>query len=370
MLTNGNKKIAVVYLLWSSEPEKYLPRAIEGMKKQTYPKDKIEFLIVYNSHKPDEPSQCPYIRLEIEKNQSELPHTTFIEQEKNLGFSGGNNFGMQWAIDNGFDYVFLHNGDGFLGDSCLEKLVEVMDSDNKIGAAQSFVLLYPETELINTAGNCAHYLGLGYCDDYRKVAKTVQLPKVKDIGYASGAAIMMRTDLLKQYGLWDQDFFMYHEDYDYSFRLKSLGYRVVLASEAVFYHQYTFVSRSVAKYFWMERNRFVFLLLYYKWLTLVLILPMLLVLEVGMFLFSVAGGWWREKIKVYAYWLKRNNWNLWLKKRQQIMRSRKVGDRELLKTMVPAINFDEKSVANPILHYIGNPLMWIYYQIFRLIIWW
>lgn len=370
MLTSGNKKIAVVYLLWSSEPEKYLSRAIEGMKKQTYPKDKIEFLIVYNSHKPDESSQCPYIRTEIEKNQSELPHTTIIEQEKNLGFSGGNNFGMHWAIDHGFDYVFLHNGDGFLGDECLEKLIEAMDSDARIGAAQALVLLYPEKELINTIGNCAHYLGLGYCDAYRSPINSIKLSKIKNIGYASGAAIIMRTDLLKQYGLWDQDFFMYHEDYDYSFRLKSLGYKVVATSEAVFYHQYTFVSRSVAKYFWMERNRFAFLLLYYKWPTLILILPMLLTLEIGMFLFSVVGGWWREKIKVYTYWLKKESWNLWLKKRRQIMTDRKVGDRELLQTMVASINFNEKSIANPILKYVGNPLMWIYFQVLKLIIWW
>ena len=367
MLKSG-AKIAVVYLLWSNEPRAYLERALLAMEKQTYPKELIEFLIIYNSHKPDELSQCSYIREAVAQHSNTLPHTTIIEQEKNLGFSGGNNFGMKWAVENGFDYVFLHNGDGYLHEQCLEKLVLAMENDKKIGAAQSLVLLYPETHLINTAGNCSHYLGLGFCDAYRQPAKSV-LQAVKDVGYASGAAIMMRADLLKQYGLWDEDFFMYHEDLDYSWRLKMLGYRVVLVPQSIFYHEYEF-SKGMSKYFWMERNRFAVLLMYYKWPTLFLILPMMLALEIGLWFFAIKSGWGRERANVYKYWLKPSSWKLWLAKRRVIQKNRKIPDRDLLKTMAATVNFSEKAVESPVLKYMGNPVMRIYYLFLRAVVRW
>ncbi|MBI5254499.1 glycosyltransferase family 2 protein [Candidatus Falkowbacteria bacterium] len=367
MLKDG-ARVAIVYLLWSNEPRAYLERALLAMEKQTYPKELIEFLIIYNSHKPDEPSQCPYIREEVARHSEALPHTTVIEQEKNLGFSGGNNFGMKWAIENSFDYVFLHNGDGYLHEQCLEKLVEAMENDKKIGTAQSLVLLYPETHLINTAGNCSHYLGLGFCNAYRQSAESIT-QAVKDVGYASGAAIIMRTDLLKQHGLWDEDYFLYHEDLDYSFRLKTLGYRVVLVPQSIFYHEYKF-SKSASKYFWMERNRFAVLLMYYKWLTLILLLPMMLALEIGLWLFAIKSGWGRERVNVYQYWLKLSNWKLWLAKRRAIQANRKIPDRELLKTMAATVNFSEKAVESPVLKFIGNPLMSGYFWLLRLIVWW
>ena len=59
------------------------------------------------------------------------------------------------------------------------------------------------------------------------------LPAIKEIAYASGAAILMRADLLKANGLWDNDFFLYHEDLEYSFRLRAVGYKIVLARDSV-----------------------------------------------------------------------------------------------------------------------------------------
>ncbi len=368
MLKSG-AKIVVVYLLWSNEPRAYLERALLAMEKQTYSKELVEFLIIYNSHKPDEQSQCPYIREEVAKHSATLPHVTIIEQEKNLGFSGGNNFGMKWAIDNGFDYVFLHNGDGYLDSQCVEKLVSAMESDKKIGASQALVLLHPENELINTSGNNLHYLGFGYCGNYRKNKNEVGLSKAEEIGYASGAAVILRVDLLKQHGLWDEDFFMYHEDTDYSLRLRLLGYKIVSVSDARFFHEYHF-SKNKSKYFWLERNRLALLLVYYKLPTLILLWPLKIFLELGLLVQSLKQGWIKEWWQSRLYWAHISSWRLWFGKRKIIQKNRKISDRDLLKTMVPEIIFSEESVTNPVLKYIGNPVMQIYYLLLRIIVWW
>jgi len=232
------------------------------------------------------------------------------------------------------------------------------------------VLLHPETDLINTSGNEYHYLGFGYGNDYRKNINDTSFKAVEDIGYASGAAIMMRTDLIKEYGFWDEDYFMYHEDTDYSLRMKMIGKRVVMVQDSEFFHKYQF-AKSIQKYYWIERNRYTLLFLFYKWPTLLILLPMLLVLEVGLFLFSVKGGWAKEKMKVYAYWLKPENWKMWLKKRKEIQKTRIISDRQLLAGSVTGIYFQEKSVESPLLLYIGNPIMRLYYLVVvRLFVWW
>jgi GT2 family glycosyltransferase len=363
-------KVVVMYLLWDQEPKKYLEDAIAGIKSQTYSKEDTEFLIVYNSHKQENPSQASYIEEIIEKYKDELPHTTFLNQEKNWGFSGGNNLGMQWGIDHGFDYVFLHNGDGYLGQNSLKELVEKMDKDKTIGASQAMMLLHPETDRINSAGNALHYLGFGYCQYYKYKKETVVLPEVSDVGYISGGAIMLRTDLLKTHGLWDEDYFMYHEDTDYSLRLRMQNYRTVLIRDAEFFHKYQF-SKSISKYYWMERNRYTILLLYYRIPTLLLLLPVLIALEIGMWFFALKGGWWKEKVKVYKYWSKGKNWKIWLGKRKGIQENRQISDRELLKNAARGIHFQEAQMEHPLVLYVGNPIMEVYYWIVvRGLIWW
>jgi len=361
-------KIAIVYLSFHCQP--YMDDVVSSLRKLSYPKDKLEFVIVDNPH-PDYGSSVRYIEETVMPlSGKEIPHVTLLPQKENLGFAGGNNEGIKWALENGFAYVFFHNNDGFMASTLLEPLVEAMEKDKTIGVAQSLMLLHPETDLVNSTGNAFQYLGFGFCGEYRSKFRDLELAAVKDIGYASGAALLMRTDLLKQYGLWDEDFFLYHEDLEYSFRLRIAGYRSVLIKDSIFYHKYQF-SRSMQKFYWMERNRYGVMLMFFRWPTLLLLLPIALGLELGLWLFAFKGGWVKERVRVYKYWLKQSSWKLWLKKRQYIQRIRKVRDRDLIKIAVSGIFFQEKSMANPLLKYIGNPLMWLYYRlIVRGLIWW
>ncbi|MFA6426965.1 MAG: glycosyltransferase family 2 protein [Candidatus Magasanikbacteria bacterium] len=361
-------KIAIVYLSFHCEP--YIDDVVSALKKITYPKDKIEFIIVDNPH----PEHGPSVRF-IEENvmplsDKEIPHATLLAQKENLGFAGGNNIGAQWAIEHGFDYIFFHNNDGFLASNALEPLVEAMEQDKTIGLAQSLMLLHPDTELINSDGNSFHYLGFGYCNNYRTKFRDMKYNKVQEVSYASGAALMTRADLIKQYGAWDNDFFLYHEDLEWSFRLRAVGYKIALVSDSIFYHKYQF-SRSITKFYWMERNRYGTMLMFFRWPTLLLLLPMGVILELGLWLFAAKGGWAKERMKVYKYWTHGKHWKLWINKRKKIQSMRKVSDRFLMSYAVTGIYFQERTMENPILKYIGNPVMKVYYWVVvRGLIWW
>ncbi|KKW41751.1 MAG: hypothetical protein UY92_C0014G0076 [Candidatus Magasanikbacteria bacterium GW2011_GWA2_56_11] len=360
-------KIAIVYLSFHCEP--YLDDVISSLKRLTYPKDRVEFIIVDNPHPEYGPSVKYIEETVLPLSGAEIPHVTILPQTKNLGFAGGNNAGVAWALARDFDYVFFHNNDGFMAANCLEPLIAAMEADKTIGTAQSLMLLHPETELVNSTGNAFQYLGFGFCNEYRQRLADLELPPVKNVAYASGAALMVRCELIRQYGAWDEDFFLYHEDLEWSFRLRLVGYRSVMVRDSIFYHKYQF-SRSITKFYWMERNRYGTMLMFFRWPTLLILAPMALALELGLILFALKGGWFGERVKVYRYWLERANWQLWLGKRRRIQALRKIKDRDLFKLAVPGIYFQDKTTDNPVVNYIGNPIMTAYFWLVKLIVWW
>lgn len=360
-------KVAIIYLSFHCEP--YIDDVVGALRKMTYPKSQVELVIVDNLH-PVHRSSARFLQDNVMPlSGAELPHVTILAQETNLGFAGGNNVGIKWALDHGFDYVYFHNNDGFVAANFLEPLVEAMEKDKTIGAAQSLMMMYPETDLINTSGNSFQYLGMGFCNNIRLKLENVTLSAVAETAYASGAAIMMRADLLKEYGLWDADFFLYHEDIEYCLRLRSAGYKIVAVRDSIFYHKYSF-GRNKEKFYYIERNRWGVLLMFYKLPTLLLLLPAFLAFEAGLLIFAWQKEWIDEKLRAYNYWLNIDHINLWLKKRAHIQKVRKVGDKELMKNFVGSITFDDVNVKNPILDKIGNPLMNAYWKIvYKLISW-
>lgn len=360
-------KVAVIYLSFHSDI--YLDDVISSLEKITYPKDMVEFVVVDNFHPKFGSSMRNLEEKLMPISGKTIPHVTLLPQKENLGFAGGNNIGIAWALEHGFEYVYFHNNDGFMAAACLEKMVVALEKDKQIGAAQSLLLLYPETELVNTAGNSFHYLGFGYCGSFRFKKGDLRLKEVEEVGYASGASILMRANLLKQYGTWDKDFFLYHEDLEYSLRMKAVGYKVCIVRDAIFYHKYQF-SRNQDKFYYMERNRYGVMLMYFKWPTLLLLLPMALIMEGGLILFSLMTGWFKVRMNVYKYWLSSSNWKLWLGKRKYIQSIRTVSDSQILQDAADKVIFEEKDINNPLLKYIANPLMAAYWFIAKKLIFW
>ncbi|MFB6181551.1 MAG: glycosyltransferase family 2 protein [Candidatus Magasanikbacteria bacterium] len=361
-------KIAIVYLSFHCEP--YIDDVVSALKNVTYPKDKLELVIVDNPH-PDHGSSVRYLEENVmPMSGEELPHITLLPQEENLGFAGGNNKGAEWALENDYDYVFFHNDDGFVATNCFEPLVELMEQNEGVGMAQSLMLLHPDTDKINNTGNSFHYLGFGFGNNYRMPVKDYEKEEPQEIGYASGAALMVPTDLIEKHGAWDEDYFLYHEDMEWCFRLRSLGYEIKMVPNSIFYHKYQF-SRSITKFYYMERNRYGTWLRFFSWPTLLMLLPMELVLEIGLLIYSIKNSWFDKRLKLYKYWLKPKNWKMWLEKRRETRKNKKVSDRELLAKANPIIEFQEKSMQDPLLKKVGNPIMKLYYYIVvRGLIWW
>ncbi len=357
--------LAVIYLSYYSEP--HFARFVEALKKTTYPHAKLLVIVVDNLH-PAHGSSAPFMQAYLNREKEAgalLPEIVILPQDTNRGFSGGVNIGIRRALECGAEYVFLHNQDGFLAPDALETLVVSFKADERIGAVQA-LMKYPETDRVNCAGGVFHFLGFGYAHHILPAASGLLS---LSIGYASGGAVLLRADVLRHYGLWDEDYFLYHEDLEYSLRLKTLGYRTVLAPHAVFYHQYEF-SRNKNKWFFMERNRWGLLLTYYKVPTLLILAPSLIVAEIGVWILAIIQGWSREKFRATAYWFSFNHLRLWLRKRRIVQQQRRVGDRELLLSAVSEISLENTASRSSFFAQLANPILKGIFWMVRMLVRW
>ena len=179
--------------------------------------------------------------------------------------------------------------------------------------------------------------------------------------------MLVRNSLYQHLGLFDDRFFMYHEDMDLCWRARMHGWRIVLAGRSVVYHKYSF-SKSITKYYFMERNRCITLLQNYHILTLILIAPFLLLMEIGLLFQSFRTGWWREKLRVYRYFFSPYVWRDILRKRKEVQSSRAIGDKEATRLFTGRIWYQE--INSPLLTYVANPLFssawWV---LKKLIVW-
>lgn len=354
------KKLAIIYL--SYHPQPFWQIAKKGLLEIVYPKEDLSLIIVDNPH-PDHVSTKEFWNVEIENIKNKFSSVQFIPQELNTGFAGGMNTGIAKALERGSEYIFLHNQDGFVAQGAIQKLVDAVEGDATIGAAQALIRLYPETHLINSAGNYWHYLGFGYSGQYKKPFIESDCQTTKEVGYASGGAVMLRADLLKKFGAFEGMFESYHEDLEYSLRLRKQGFKSVVVGPAHFFHEYSF-SRNINKYYLMERNRIALLLMYYRLSTLLVLAPLLILVEFGIYLQAIGAGWFNQKLKATTYWLNFKNVSLWRSKKI----SNSFSDRALIRSATSTIDFE--GAVSPLVKTVMNFVFTFYFWLVKLLVWW
>jgi GT2 family glycosyltransferase len=277
--------------------------------------------------------------------------------EENLGFAGGNNVGLEYIIQENYDYVYLLNQDTLVTPDFLSSSLEIAIKDAEIAQLQSLLLQYKSPNLINSSGNPVHFLGFGYCGDSDKDIKDVNLSNVREIASASCAAVLIKVSALKQVGLFDPLFISYNEDVDLSWRIKLAGLKVALNPHSIVFHNYEF-HKNPNKFYLLEKNRQIILIKNYRWRTLILFLPILFVFEIYMLFYAMLNGWGRKKLVSYTSLVRQLN--IIFKQRKLIQVSRKVSDKEILFLFTPILEFNQ--TPNLIIKW-GNAMVELYFKL-------
>lgn len=163
------------------------------------------------------------------KIREAMPSVELLQTGANLGFGGGCNAGMQHALADGAEYVWLVNSDATVDSAALSALVRVAEENPALGSVGSVLHEADKPEVIQLWGGGRVNLWLGQ-------SRHQLSPGLPD--FISGASVLLRRAALQDVGLFDdKTFFMYWEDTDLAFRLRGAGWQLAVADESRIWHK-------------------------------------------------------------------------------------------------------------------------------------
>lgn len=223
-------RVAIIILNWNGINDTI--KCLDSFRHQTYKNFKIT--VIDNGSTDDS-----LIRLEEYSQKNK--YIKIIHNDNNLGFAGGVNTGIRHALSEGFDYVALFNNDAVADKDWLKKLVEAIKPKD-IGISTG-LLLHRDGKTIDSTGDWYSIWGLPFPRNRNDKAK--KAPSGGYVFSASGGASLYKTEVLRQVGLFDEDFFAYYEDTDISFRAQLFGWKIVYTPAAIAYHEQGGTSKKI-----------------------------------------------------------------------------------------------------------------------------
>ena len=224
---NPQKKVHIILLNWNNEEDTL--ECVKSLEEINY--DNYKIIIVDNGSKIGS----------VLKIKKQYPEIKIIENKKNLGFAGGNNVGIKYAVENGADYVLLLNNDTTVEKDFLSELVKAGESDKKVGILGSKIFFYNEPNRIWFAGgkvswmkNKGTHIGLDEIDNK-------QYDEIKEVDYLTGCSLLIKKEVIEKIGVLAEDYFLYYEDTDFSLRARNAGYKIIYIPKSKIYHK---ISRS------------------------------------------------------------------------------------------------------------------------------
>lgn len=242
-----------------------LGKLFESLAQQTNPADEI--LMVDNASTDN---SVGYVR-------EHFPSVNVICSANNLGFSGGNNLGLASAQG---EYIALLNSDTSVDARWLGELVKVLDADERIGAAVPKIYLAAEYPRIDQAGAEFNNLGNIWGRGFYQLDQG-QFDTVTEVSALTGCSAVVRRQALRGELLFDPKFFMYHEELELTFRLRSRGYSIIYVPTSIVHHglmqsvKENFPQPRLFQQFYCNRNRLKILTKYYPLSVLLRSLPLI-----------------------------------------------------------------------------------------------
>jgi len=198
-----------------------LVSCLESLEKQS---EKCQIVVVDNGSKDNS--------VLIVKKQ--FPGVTLLEFPDNAGFAGGVNRGINYALEQGAEYIALFNNDAVANKDWLKELIAEAKAHPKAGIITG-KLLRTDKKHFDSTGDFYTIWGLPFPRGRNQVDDG-QFDKSEYIFGASGGASLYRAELFEKVGLFDEDFFAYYEDVDISFRAQMAGWKIRYTPKAEAYH--------------------------------------------------------------------------------------------------------------------------------------
>ena len=230
--------ISVIIPNWNGK--KFLKTCLDSLRKQTY--QDIEIILVDNGSKDGS----------VLFTKENFPEVRILQFEENFGFSAAVNKGIRASKG---EYISLLNNDTEVDPHWLQELKKGLDENPKVGFCASKIFFYDQRKRINSVG-----LRMGVDDSAWDIGFDAldkeQYDEKQFIFGACAAAAIYRRSLFQDVGFFDEDFFIYVEDVDLSFRAQLRGYKCLYVPSAIVYHRWSATAQQNKNIsgFYIERN--------------------------------------------------------------------------------------------------------------------
>jgi GT2 family glycosyltransferase len=263
-------KVSIVILNWN-QPLVTIEclNSIANLKPGDY---KVKLVLVDNASKDKSAYVIGKALKKLYFNRKGISYK-LIKNKNNLGFAGGNNVGIKYAINRGCDYVVVLNNDTVIDKDFINEIIRAAEKYPDAGMFSPKIYFAPGYEFHkdkydkNDIGKVIWSAGGDI--DWQNVYSTHrgvdevdegQFDKFCEIDFATGACFMVKSEVVKKVGMFDSKYYLYLEDADFCLKVKAAGWKIIYTPSARIWHKVSASSGigSELNDYFITRNRLLF----------------------------------------------------------------------------------------------------------------
>jgi len=248
-------KVGVILLNWNGHQDTL--ECMDTLRKATYPN--LTAIVVDNDSSDNSiekikewslEHKAKFSEYELHSRKAEIKpvdqqgefenpslKVVLIKSMVNLGFCAGNNIGLEFAHRNGFDYFLVLNNDTLCEPAFLEEMINVAESSENVGLVGGVICYAERPDVIWWAGGefSEFYETVGGMNRQPLKNLTANGPFKTD--WVSGCMTLIPRHIYEKVGGYDEDFFIWGEEWDLSIRVKKAGFSLIVAPRSKIYHK-------------------------------------------------------------------------------------------------------------------------------------
>jgi len=241
-------KLSIVILNWNGKTDTLA--CLTSLKKMHAPA--FETIVVDNGSTDDS----------VTAIAKRFPNITLLQTGQNLGYAGGNNVGIEHALQQGADLVLLLNNDTIVDKHFVQALLDACQNHPNVAIFGAYPIRMTDTKKIDHLGGRWNNTTATF--DLIGLGKPKGFKTDQPLDYVCGCSILIRKEVFEKIGLLEPTFFLFWEEADFCMRAKKAGFNLEICYEAKLFHKVSasFIGGTPHKtYFWwrgrclwIERN--------------------------------------------------------------------------------------------------------------------
>lgn len=219
-------RVFIIILNWNGWQDTL--ECLDSIEELDYPN--FEVVIVDNASTDES----------VREIKDKYPGVVLLESTSNLGYAGGNNIGIRYAVQHHADYVWILNNDTVVDESALTSLVDKMENDPSIGICGSRIIYYHKRDTIQVLAGGSYNKWLGLTTNFgqlQHIDADFDVEQIEEnLDFIIGASMLVSRLFIEKIGLISEDYFLYYEEIDWGIRAKG-NFKLGFAPSSIVYHK-------------------------------------------------------------------------------------------------------------------------------------